>query len=105
LDRSWGRRQIELARWALEKSPAARPTAIQFRHALRRAMESSKSARRVSLAIAPIACAPTVEAVVIEHEDSVSWPVVMLWGFSEEGAHKVRANLLSHHIEALTWPF
>lgn len=118
-------RLAELAMWALEKSPAARPTAIQFRHALRRAVEDSQKARRDSLSIAPIVCAsapsmqaaaseakpskvgtsaPTIEAVVVEHEDSVSWPVVMLWGFSEERASRLRRNLAPHRIEALTWP-
>jgi len=114
----------ELAHWALEKNPAARPTAMQFRQALKRAaQETHTKLWRSMLAIAPLLSSKTpdadsdapihahlhddtatVEAVMVQHGDSVSWPLVMLWGFTDDGAQKLRSDLAPHCVQAVHWP-
>lgn len=120
-------RLAQLAMWTLEKSPAARPTAVQFRHELRRAMEDSRnSPRPLSLPIAPLAWAISpasdslpeyltwagvdsgrvsgLDGLVVQHDEPASPRRVALWGHSEAAAAELRVRLKSHRIDALGWP-
>mgnify|MGYP000697516320 CR=1 FL=1 len=102
-------RLAKVIMWALEKSPQARPTAVQLRQALGRAMDSTQASCSGSLCV-PILEAPACEAdglfaapqsapsissssdeLAVAGTETASWPVVVLWGFSEQRAHQLRS--------------
>lgn len=119
--------QLEaLARWALQKSPEARPTALELRQALHQAMEVSGRLLRPVVPLIPMsiskslaeagpgpksASAPnaqerepkTVEAVVLAAQDMVIYPLVALWGFPYSLSEKLLAALAPHHVRAFHW--
>lgn len=111
-----------LALWALEKAPARRPTAVQLRQSLQQLMHvGGRSLRssspgglgsRIELPPrrSPSALRPdlqsrvvTIEAVVLQNQDSVQMPNVMIWGISGERLEDLRASLATHKVRAVGW--
>jgi hypothetical protein len=118
-----------LALWALEKSPTRRPTAVQLRQALQQLITSrpgpSRSLRgspsgvlspRIELESplarrrGPSVLRPdvqsrkvTLEAVVLQDQDSVMMPNVVIWGISGERLEDLRAALAMHKVRAVGW--
>jgi len=109
-----------LAMWALAKKPEKRPSAAQFRQALRSAMAKTdpvsqarqSSDERIAAAGLPraeralaaakhhVATAPNL---VVAAADGPA-PRVVLWGFDEEGAATLQAALAVNHMEGVRWP-
>ena len=109
-----------LAMWALAKKPEKRPTATQFREALRSALAKTDPVsekrqlndERIAVTGLPrieraltklpvhVATAPSMPS---DAED-VNQPLMLLWGFDEEGAAQLQGALMVHHIQARRWP-
>ncbi len=108
-----------LAMWALAKKPEKRPTALQFRQALRHALEKTdelsqmrrssderiaaaglpRAERALSPAKVHVPTAPNLGGAA-----AASLPRVILWGFDEEGASTLQAALAVNHLDAVRWP-
>ena len=109
-----------LAMWALAKKPEKRPTAPQFRQALRHALNKTdpvseahrssderiasaglpRSERALSPAKVYVPTAPSLATT----SESGPLPRVVLWGFDEEGASNLQAALAVNHLEGVRWP-
>jgi serine/threonine-protein kinase len=109
-----------LAMWALAKKPEKRPTAAQFRQALRQALNKTdevsqvlrSSEERIAVAGLPradraltpakqhVATAPDLGTAVAAGQA----PRIILWGFDEEGASTLQAALAVNHLDAVRWP-
>jgi serine/threonine protein kinase len=110
-----------LALWALSKSASARPSAIQLRQALWRAMEPARRLQRTSLPIAPLLTCElppqessipsrddnpiTVEAVVMQTTglDAVVMPRVALWGFTQAQVEHLVRTLWPRKVHGIPW--
>lgn len=118
-----------LALWALEKSPARRPTAVQLRQALQQLIASRPGLGRSLRSSPPGALTPriepesplshrrspsvlrpdlqsrvaTIEAVVLQDQDSVLMPNVVIWGIGGERLEDLRASLAMHKMRAVGW--
>lgn len=123
-----------LVQWAMEKSPDARPNALLFRQALRRLVVGSDNksiealvspAAPISQSLLPVSLPvslpaglpvglldrsvgpsrrPTVEAVVIQSGDSVTLPIIALWGLPGPRMQALGAALDRHRVRAVMWP-
>lgn len=116
-------RLAALALWALEKSPAVRPTAQQLRHALHQLMTDGDPSLRSASSFTPLLArssellpsieelpvqevrskAPTIEAIVIQAGDTVSMPIVMLWGLTGARLEDLQIGLAMHSVHGIPW--
>ena len=109
-----------LAMWALAKKPEKRPTATQFREALRSALAKTdpvSEKRQLSDERIAVTGLPRVERALTKlpvhvatapsmpsDAEDVNQPLTLLWGFDEEGAAQLQGALMIHHIQARRWP-
>lgn len=109
-----------LAMWALAKKPEKRPTAVQFREALRSALAKTdpvSEKRQLSDERIAVTGLPRVERALTKlpvhvatapsmpsDAEDVNQPLTLLWGFDEEGAAQLQGALMVHHIQARRWP-
>ena len=108
-----------LAMWALAKKPEKRPTATQFREALRSALTKTdpvSEKRQLSDERIAVTGLPRVERALTKlpvhvatapsmpsDAEDVNQPLTLLWGFDEEGAAQLQGALMVHHIQARRW--